>query len=327
MFRIIQRRYWYFGLSLAVIIAGLISISVNGIPLSIDFTGGTIYDLEFERADVGEFEIRDVYDELGIEDVKVVQATSETGSRFLVRSKPIPDTIVAAGEAAGEEGGAQATQSRKEVLAAALESEIGPFEELRFESIGAAVGELVTRNATLAVALASIAVALYLIVMFRHLSHPGRYGICTIIALIHDVLITLGLASLMGALFGWEVDALFLTALLTIIGFSVHDSIVVFDRIRENAGRMRGLSYESLVNHSVIQTLDRSINTQLTALFTLVAIYAFSQGQLERFLFWLIIGLISGTYSSIFTAAPALVVWENREWQRWFGGRRTKATA
>ncbi len=321
MFRIIQKRYWYFGLSLSLIIAGLISIAVNGIPLSIDFTGGTIYDIAFEQRDVSETAVRDVYASLGIEDVKVVRATTETGSRFLVRSKPINDVAGADGQDSGS------TISRKEELSTALTENIGPYEELRFESIGASVGELVTRNATMAVALASLAVAIYLTVMFRHLSHPMRYGICTIIALVHDVLITLGLASLMGALYGWEVDALFLTALLTIIGFSVHDSIVVFDRIRENAGRLRGITYESLVNHSVIQTLDRSINTQLTALFTLVAIFVFSQGQLERFLFWLIIGLISGTYSSIFTAAPLLVVWEKREWQTWFGGRRAEATA
>jgi preprotein translocase subunit SecF len=158
--------------------------------------------------------------------------------------------------------------------------------------------------------------------MFRHLPHPVRYGICTIFALIHDVLLMLGVASIAGALLGWEIDALFLTALLTIIGFSVHDSVVVFDRIRENAGRMRGAPYESVVNHSIIQTLDRSINTQLTAIFTLVAIFVFSDGQLQRFLFWLIIGIISGTYSSIFIAAPLLVVWEHREWQRWFGRRK-----
>ena len=175
------------------------------------------------------------------------------------------------------------------------------------------------RNAAIAVLFSSILICLYLTLQFRHVQHPARYGVAAIAALLHDVLVVLGLASLIGHFMGWEIDALFLTALLTVIGFSVHDSIVVFDRIRENSGRLRGLPFERIVNHSIVQTLDRSINTQLTALFTLFAIYVFSTGQLHRFLFWLIIGLISGTYSSIANAAPILVIWSNREWNHWFG--------
>jgi preprotein translocase subunit SecF len=113
-----------------------------------------------------------------------------------------------------------------------------------------------------------------------------------------------------------------------VIGFSVHDSIVVFDRIRENVGRMRGVAFEEVVNHSVVQTLDRSINTQLTAIFSLFAIYVYTQGAIHRFVFWLMLGFIAGAYSSIFNAAPLLVVWENREWKRWFGrGRSLAATS
>ncbi|MFQ5460791.1 MAG: protein translocase subunit SecF, partial [Anaerolineae bacterium] len=121
--------------------------------------------------------------------------------------------------------------------------------------------------------------------------------------------------------------ALFITALLTIIGFSVHDSIVVFDRIRENVGRMRGMAYEDVVNHSVIQTLDRSINTQLTAIFTLMAIHVYTEGSIKRFTLWLLIGFLAGTYSSIFNASQLLGVWENREWKQWFGRGRRAAPA
>jgi preprotein translocase subunit SecF len=215
---------------------------------------------------------------------------------------------------------------QKAAISATLEERFGPYTELRFETVGPTVGALVTRNATLAVIMASVGILLYLTMAFHAVPNPVRYGTCAIVAMLHDVFVVLGLASIMGVLFGWEVDALFLTALLTVIGFSVHDSIVVFDRIRENVGRMRGTGYERIVNHSIIQTLDRSINTQLTALFTLVAVYVYSQGQLERFIFWLIVGIISGTYSSIFNAAPLLIVWENREWRTWFGRGRGEAS-
>jgi preprotein translocase subunit SecF len=211
-------------------------------------------------------------------------------------------------------------------IRAGLEERFGAFEVLNFESRGPSVGAEVARNAALAVAMAAAAILVYLTVMFRSVPHPFRYGACAIIAMLHDVGVVVGLASIMGWLFGWEVDALFLTALLTVIGFSVHDSIVVFDRIRENVSRLRGQSFERVVNHSIVQTLDRSINTQLTAVFTLTAIWLYSQGHLQRFVFWLLVGIVSGTYSSIFNAAPLLVVWENREWRRWFGREERLAT-
>ncbi len=167
--------------------------------------------------------------------------------------------------------------------------------------------------------MAALGILLYLTFAFRQVPHPIRYGVAAIAAMLHDVLVVLGVAAIVGHFLGWEVDQLFLTALLTVIGFSVHDSIVVFDRIRENVGRLGGVAFERVVNHSIVQTLDRSINTQLTAIFVLLSILVFSSGQLYQFVFWLIIGIISGTYSSIFNAAPILVVWENREWRNWFG--------
>jgi preprotein translocase subunit SecF len=130
--------------------------------------------------------------------------------------------------------------------------------------------------------------------------------------MVHDIFVVVGLASIFGILYGWEVDALFLTALLTVIGFSVHDSIVVFDRIRENSRRYAGLPIEGIVNHSVIQTLDRSINTQLTVVFTLTALLLFGGVTIRHFVLTLLIGIISGTYSSIFNASPLLVEWERR---------------
>jgi preprotein translocase subunit SecF len=145
--------------------------------------------------------------------------------------------------------------------------------------------------------------------------------------MLHDVLVVLGVEAMFGFFLGWEADALFLTALLTVIGFSVHDTIVVFDRVRENSSIYRRVEYETLVNHSIVQTLDRSITTQLTVMFTLTALALFGGESIRHFVIILLIGIFSGTYSSIFNAAPILVVWENREWRNWFGRKNEEAPA
>jgi preprotein translocase subunit SecF len=154
---------------------------------------------------------------------------------------------------------------------------------------------------------------------FNKAPNPFRYGMCALLAMLHDVLVVLGVAAILGYTIGLEVDAYFLTALLTVISFSVHDTIVVFDRIRENlAHRRAGESFEDIVNHSIVQTLPRSLNTQLTSIFTLMALLLFGGATIQNLVIILLVGLISGTYSSIFNAAQLLVVWENREWQHWF---------
>ena len=171
----------------------------------------------------------------------------------------------------------------------------------------------------MAVGVAALAVILYITYAFRGIPHALRYGICAILAMLHDVLVVISLAAIGGKFFGWQVDSLFLTALLTVIGFSTQDKIVVFDRIRENSNIYRRLPFEKLANHSIVQTLQRSINTQLmTVEFMLLALALFGGVTLREFAVILLVGLLSGTYSSIFIAAPALVLWENREWKTWF---------
>jgi preprotein translocase subunit SecF len=196
---------------------------------------------------------------------------------------------------------------------------------LRFDSVGPTIGAEVTARAGMAIAVAAIAVVIYITFAFRGIQHAFRYGICAIIAMIHDVAIVISLGAIGGYFFGWQINALFLTALLTVIGFSVQDKIVVFDRIRENSGIYRRLPFETLVNHSIVQTLQRSINTQLmTVEFMLLALALFGGVTLREFAVILLVGLFSGTYSSIFIAAPLLVVWEKQEWKTWFrrGGRK-----
>jgi preprotein translocase subunit SecF len=185
--------------------------------------------------------------------------------------------------------------------------------------VGPTVGAEVAQRAAGAVGLATLGILGYITYAFRGVPHAYRYGTAAVIAMLHDVAVVIGVEAILARVAGWEVDALFLTALLTVIGFSVHDTIVVFDRIRENQAIYRRLDYETLVNHSIVQTLDRSLNTQLTVMFTLLALLLFGGATTRHFVTILLIGVLSGTYSSIFNAAPILVVWENREWKRWFG--------
>jgi preprotein translocase subunit SecF len=187
-----------------------------------------------------------------------------------------------------------------------------------FNSVGPSVGREVATRAAGAVGLAAIGIMTYITIAFRGVQHAFRYGAAAIIAMLHDVAVVVGVEAILGHFLGWEADALVLTALLTIIGFSVHDTIVVFDRIRENSQVYKRLPFETIVNHSILQTLDRSINTQLTLLFMLLAMALLGGVSIRHFVTILLVGILSGTYSSVFNAAPILVVWENREWRHWF---------
>jgi len=295
---ILGKRYWYLALSLLIIIPGMILIAMNGLPLSIDFTGGSILEIRFAANAPAPAEIVKVYETLGIKDAQV--QTLGTGT-IQIRSSFLD-------EAASVE------------VQNALTEKFGELTVEKFDSVGPSIGEQVTQRAALAVGIAALAVVIYITYTFRGLEHAFRYGVIAIIAMIHDVAIVMSVTAIGGRFWGWQVDALFLTALLTVIGFSVQDKIVVFDRIRENSNIFRRLPFETLANHSIIQTLQRSINTQLmTVEFMLLALALFGGVTLREFAIILLIGLFSGTYSSIFIAAPILVVWENREWKTWFG--------
>ena len=304
MFNIVGKRYWFFGLSLLLIVPGIAALAIWGLPLAIDFTGGSLLEVRFEGAQPpAPAQVVDLYLELGFGE-PVVQSAAQ--DEIVARSRTLDET------------------ERAALVRAMQERFGGAVTVLRFESVGPAVGAEVTRRAAGAVGLAALGILAYITYAFRSVPGAYRYGLAAIVAMLHDVAVVLGVAAILGHFFGWEVDALFLTALLTIIGFSVHDTIVVFDRIRENQRLHRRLDYEVLVNHSIVQTLDRSINTQLTVMLTLLALLLFGGVTTRRFVTVLLIGILSGTYSSIFNAAPLLVVWHNREWRRWFG-RRARA--
>lgn len=301
MFNLIQKRRYFFLLSAAVIVPGLIimlySTITTGAPfrLSIDFVGGSIYELTFTGPGASEANIRAVFTEFGDETVIVQQLGSPEQYRWSVRSI-IQD---------------QATSDQ--VLAEL--GKIAPIDrELsRSESVSATVGQEVTRAAFAAVLVAAVVVIGFIVVAFRQVPRALRYGVCAVAAMLHDVLVVCSLISLAGLVLGWEVDALFLTALLTVVGFSIQDTIVIFDRIRENIPRYLGEPYETIVNRSILDTIHRSLATQLNAFFVMAAILLFGGDTIKQFIATLFIGLLSGTYSSIFTAVPLLVSWEKGE--------------
>lgn len=303
---ILGKRYWFFALSFLIIVPGLILLAVNGMPLSIDFKGGSLMDLKFSSGVVPSTEqVKAIYTDFGIADVQVQTSGKD---ELILRSSAL-------------------TEDNKTTLVAELAKLTGgEIVTMKSDTVGPSIGKGVTSRAIEAVTVASLAVVLYIAFAFRGVPHAFGYGICAIIAMIHDVLIVLAATGYGAAFLGWQVDSLYLTAVLTIVGFSVQDTIVVFDRIRENNGIYRKLEFEKLVNHSIVQTLQRSINTQLmTVEFFLLSLTLFGGVTLREFCLILLIGMISGTYSSIFIAAPVFVVWDKREWKTWF--KRTPKTA
>lgn len=307
MLDIVGKRYWFFLLSLIIIIPGLVGLALWGLPLAIDFTGGSLLEVRFDAGQrPPSADIVELYRDLEVSD-PLAQAAGDHD--VVIRSRTIDEDQQAA------------------ILEAMEQRFSSKVEVLRFESVGPSVGAEVAERAAMAVGLATLGILGYITLAFRHVDHAFRYGVAAILAMLHDVAVVLGVEAFLGHFLGWEVDALFLTALLTVIGFSVHDSIVVFDRIRENETVYRRLSYEKLVNHSIVQTLDRSINTQLTVALTLLALLLLGGVTTRHFVTILLIGVFSGTYSSIFNAAPLLVVWENKEWRNWFRRRSTASAA
>ena len=297
---ILGKRYYFFALSLFLIVPGLILLGIKGVPLSIDFTGGTFLEVQFEDGKTPDTStILTIYEDAQIEDAQVT--VTDTGS-LVIRSSFLTN------------------EARDVVLTALKEATGSEVSVIKFDSVGPSIGEQVTQRAAIAVTVSSLLVVLFIIWSFRKVQNAFRYGVCAILAMIHDILIIVSITGIGAFFFGWEVDSLFLTALLTVIGFSMQDTIVVFDRIRENSNILRRVEYETLVNHSIVQTLQRSINTQLmTVEFLLLALAMFGGVTLREFAIILLVGLLSGTYSSIFVAAPILVLWEKREWTTWFG--------
>lgn len=277
-------KIWYFVFSFILILPGLYFLITSGFRLGIDFTGGTLLEYRFAN-------------EINAEQLKQFgQVSKSSDKEYIIKTKPLESNEI---------------QSIKKTLV----EKFGEVEEKRVESIGPILGQELQQKAILALAFASLVIVLYVSFSFRKVPKPFssfRFGICAIVALLHDVIMVLGFFAIFGKFFGVEVDSLFVTALLTIIGFSVHDTIVVFDRIRENSIKYISKNFIDVANISVIQTLGRSLTTSLTVIFVLLAMLLFGGETLKWFIVALLIGIISGTYSSIFNATALLVWWEEK---------------
>lgn len=270
----------------------LLSILIFGFKLSIEFTGGS--KLEIASADNKVIDVNKVKTVATNEKIKIVTITKNTDKDLLIRTDTISD-------------------GKKNEFLARLTDEGLNVKEKSFNTLGPIIGGETRNNALKAIGLAIVAITLYIAFAFRHVSKPissWKFGISAIIALVHDVLIVVGVFSMLGALFNVEVDTLFITAVLTIMGFSVHDTIVVFDRIRENLLKnVRNLTFEQVVNLSFNETLARSLNTSLTVVLVLFALLLFGGASVRWFIVAFLVGIITGTYSSIFIASAVLVEW------------------
>lgn len=282
---------YFFILSLVFLVAGIVSLAVFGLQLGIDFKGGTVTELEFNQQ-VNLDTVREAINSQQIENAQIQQAGTN-------------GVIIRTG-----------TQSKEKHIALLddLKTKQGDFTEKRFESIGPVVGEQLTRKAIYQLLLVSLGIIFYISYAFRKVTRPvssWQFGVAAVVALLHDLLVVLGIFSILGHFFNIEVDSMFVTAMLTVLGFSVHDTIIVFDRIRENLRVYAGQSIEFVVNHSISQTIVRSLNTSLTVLLVLLALLLFGGETIRYFVLALFIGIIAGTYSSIFVASPLLVLWQN----------------
>jgi preprotein translocase subunit SecF len=323
----VGKRAFFYILSIVIMLPGLISLLLpGGLKTGIEFSSGSSFTARFQQP-VNDDDLRKFLTEQGHENSRVQRA----GDRYLIRTDLI-------------EGASQtppigaAPPSEREELESALEQRFSPLVDvdgnvvhrfLEFSSVSPSVSTDIGRKAALAVVVASVAIMIYITLTFFSVPNPIRYGSSAIVALLHDVLVVMGAMSILGRLFGYEVDTLFITAMLTIVGFSVHDSIVVFDRVRENVHRAEAaglhVRMRDAVNASMNQTLGRSLNTSITVVLTLIALILLGGDTVREFLVIMLIGLVSGTYSSIFVASMLLVSWDENDLGKLFGrgGRQT----
>jgi len=293
MLDIIGKRFWFFLISGGVILISIISLVTFGLKYGIEFSSGSMMTVNFEQ-EVDQAELEQELANLGYTNA-IIQRTG--AGDFLIRTR----------ELTGED---------KKVLQDGLTAKYGRLTEAEFYSVSPMVAEETAQNAAIAVAVAAIGILLYVTWAFHRMPKPFHYGTCAIIALTHDALIALGVFSILGGIFDWEINLMFITGVLAVIGYSVNNTVVVFDRIRENLSMGVSPDFEVVVNNSLVETLGRSLNTSLTTLLVVLALLFFVGATILNFAVVLLIGIIAGTFSSVCIAPPLLVVWEKGEWGR-----------
>jgi preprotein translocase subunit SecF len=305
MLDIISKRFRYFLISGVIILIGIISLASVGLPRGIEFSSGSMLTVSFEEA-VEHDEFQAELNNLGYTDA-IIQQTRP--GEFLIRTHEL-------------------TTDEKDQIENALTARFGELQETQFNSVSPMVASETWWTTIWAVVGAAVGILLYVTWAFRRMPKPLHYGTCAIIALIHDALIALGVFSILGAVLDWEINLMFITGVLAVIGYSVNNTVVIFDRIRENLTRGIKADFEFVVNHSLVETLGRSVNTSLTTLIVVLALLLFVGASIQNFVVVLIIGIVAGTFSSVFIAPSLLVVWDNGEWGRfipWLKSAKSKA--
>ena len=320
MYKIIQKRIVWISISTILVVGSIIMIGAWGLKFGIDFTGGSLLEAKFSGSQPSVTEVQDALQGLKLNSLSVQPTANSVMLRFQENTEDVHQKVLTALKKLAKTKNpitattpvvtatSTATSTAPQVVAAPTN-----FEELSFTSVGPSIGQELQQKAVTAIILVLLAISLYLTYAFRTVSKPvasWKYGVVTLIALFHDVVITIGFFAILGHFWGIEVNTSFVAAVLTVLGFSVHDTIVVFDRIRENLPKSL-VDFENTVNNSVNQTLTRSINTSLTVLIVLACVTVLGGESIRYFAMALLVGIFFGTYSSIFLASPLLVVWEH----------------
>jgi len=305
MFDIIGKRFRFFLISGIVILIGIISLLTIGLKLGIEFKSGSLMTVDFEQ-EVEQSQLKQELVDLGYANA-IIQRTG--AGDFLIRTHEL-------------------SADDKLQLMGALEARFGRFTEPEFSSVSPMIAAETGRTTVFAVLGAAVGILLYVTWAFRRMPRPFHYGVCAIIALIHDALVALGIFSILGGILNWQVNLMFIVGILAVIGYSVNNTVVIFDRIRENLRMDMSADFEAVVNNSLVETLGRSINTSLTTIIVVLALLFFVGVSIQNLVAVLIIGIIAGTFSSVCIAPALLVVWDRREWGRfiqWLPLRVAKA--
>ncbi|TES89359.1 MAG: protein translocase subunit SecF [Dehalococcoidia bacterium] len=305
MFDLVGKRFRFFLISAVVILIGIISLLTFGLKMGIEFSSGSLLTVDFEQ-DVAQGELKEALVDLGYDNV-IIQRTG--AGDYLIRTEEL------------------SAESKAE-MEAGLEARFGNLTEPEFSSVSPLIATETVRTAVIAVAIAALGILFYVTWAFRRMPKPFHYGTCAIIALTHDAVVALGVFSILGGILNWQVNMMFITGILAVIGYSVNNTVVIFDRIRENIRLDINANFETVVNNSLVETLGRSVNTSLTTLVVVLALLFFVGATIQNLVAVLIIGIIAGTFSSICIAPTLLVVWDKKEWGRfisWLPFARVKA--
>jgi preprotein translocase subunit SecF len=300
MFDIVGKRIWFFSISAVLIVVSAVALLTLGLQPGIDFSSGSITTLSFETG-VAAAAVKQELSDLGIN-----ASVDEEQGLIAIRTTEV-------------------TLAEKTRMKDGLEAAFGPLVEEGFENVNPVIAGETARIAGIAVGVSAIGILLYITWAFRRMPKPFHYGTCAVIALVHDVLVVLGIFAILGGILNWEINLMFITGVLAVIGYSVNNTVVVFDRIRENLRRGISPSFEIVVNSSLVETLARSLNTSLTTLAVVLALVLFVGVSIQNFAVVLLIGVVAGTYSSLFVAPQLLVVWEGGRWSGLL--RRSSAAA